>query len=135
MELLTIVAALVLLDVAALRWGADSRAGARGSSNTGGILPQTGSGGATGAAAETAAKKGDEMINVFELEQRVAWRAADEERRRARAALLRQARAARRPLFRQRLARVLVALARRLDPAAGYPAAGRALCPVPSQIL
>ncbi len=47
MELLIVLALLVLLDVAALRWGADSRSTASGHLGAGGLLPQadTGPGG------------------------------------------------------------------------------------------
>lgn len=40
MELLVVVGVLLLFDLAALRWGRDSRGTARGDAGTGGILPQ-----------------------------------------------------------------------------------------------
>ena len=40
MELLVALALLVLLDLAALRWGADSRSVARGRLGAGELLPQ-----------------------------------------------------------------------------------------------
>lgn len=117
MGLLIVVAALVLLDLAALRWGVDSRAGARGHGNTGGILPQTGD---DGVRRGPATKEG-EMINLFDLEQRAEWHADEAERWLTKQALLREARASHRPAFRARLARSLVTLARRLDPAVAAP--------------
>ncbi len=42
MELLLLILALALLDLAALRWGVDSRCDRRGDAGAGGLLPQVG---------------------------------------------------------------------------------------------
>lgn len=42
MEILLPIAGLILLDLAALRWGSDSRSIARGNAGAGGLLPQEG---------------------------------------------------------------------------------------------
>lgn len=43
MELLVVIVVLVLFEVAALRWGVDSRTIGRGYPGAGGLLPQAGS--------------------------------------------------------------------------------------------